>query len=83
MFKAVIVMKHQEHIVVWLQTHDMAGFKICIYTTATDRKWLPVGLCRSSSSYERAAVLHFKWSLSDLRARQPTNRRPDLTTHYF
>lgn len=65
----------------WLQTHDMAGFEICIYTTATDRKWLPVvftGLCRSSGgssscssssgSHEQAAVLHFKWSLSDLRA---------------
>lgn len=43
--------------------------------SASDRKWLPVvftGLCSSSSStsssYEPAAVLHFKWSLSDLRA---------------
>ncbi len=58
MFEAVTVMKHQEHIAAWPQADDMTGFKICIYTTATDRKWLPVvfaGLCRgSSSSYERA-----------------------------
>ena len=93
MFEVVIVMKHQERIAVWLQTHDMAGFKICIYTTPTVRKWLPVpstGLCScSSSSSEPVAVLSFKWPLSDLRAttslwlqsRCQINQRPDLSPH--
>ncbi len=30
-FEAVTVMKHQEHIAIWLQTHDMAGFNVCIF----------------------------------------------------
>lgn len=40
MFNVAIVMKHPAT----SNTHDIAGVEICIYTSAADRKWLPVGL---------------------------------------
>ncbi len=40
MFEAATVMKHQEHIVVWLQTQDMAGFDVCIFARAENgERW--------------------------------------------
>lgn len=73
MLEALSVMTHQERVVLQLQKRDNADFMICIYTTATDRKWLPALLeglhtaAGCSSSAERAAALHFICSLSDLR----------------
>lgn len=74
MFEAVIVMEHQEHIVVWLQTHDMAGFKLCIYMNAADRKWLPTGLCRSSSSSLFSILNGFFIRFESHAAKQSTSR---------
>jgi len=62
-FEAFFAMKHQERIVVWLQKDDMAGFKICIYTSAIGRKWLPVVFSRACAQAAVFSILNAHYQI--------------------